>query len=207
MEGIKIKFKDIFKLFLIMIIAIGLLNVVYADSGPTIGENQAKITAQDYLNSHNLHYTAATHGDDSWQIKVKDTKTGEIKWIPFETYDGQFPTPNSEPTGNERYSDIYGVPTAWIVQINDNWKNVGQIYINDETGEILKVVINGKILENTMPQGNQTYEDKYASTNSNDTIDTTDQPQNTPDNTTWIILAVVSVLIIAGAGYWLKIRK
>ena len=47
-------FKNIFKLFLVTIIVIGLLNFVYADSGPTIGANQAQITAKDYLSSHNL---------------------------------------------------------------------------------------------------------------------------------------------------------
>ena len=196
-------FKNIFKLFLATII-VGLLNFVYADSGLTIGENQAQITANDYLNSHNLPYTASTSGYDSWQIKVKDTKTGQVQWMAYEKYESQFASQGSEPTGNERYIEIQNTPTAWIVHINDNGKNIGQIYINSETGEILKVTINGKVLENTMPQENQTNEDPSTS------INTTNQvPLNTSNNTTGIILAITSISIIAGAvvGYWFKIRK
>lgn len=189
------------------------LNFVYADSGPTIGENQAKITADDYLSSHNLSYTAATPGYDNWRIKVKDTKTGKIQWIAIETYYSQFPSKGSGPTGNERYVEIYGVPTVWIVQVNDNWKNVGKIYINDGTGEILKVVINGKVLENTMPQGNQTIlndtisQENQIDEDSSTSIDTANQiPQDTPY--IGLTLVVASILIIVGVvGYWFKIRK
>jgi len=156
-----------------------------------------------------LPYTAATPGYDNWRIKVKDTKTGKIQWMPCTTYFSQFATSDGMggPTGNERYVEIYGVPTVWIVQVNDNWKNVGQIYVNDATGEILKVTIDGKTLENIMPQGNQTSENVYTSANSTDIIDTTDQiPQDTlyPGLT---LLAVLSILIIAGAGYWFYRRK
>lgn len=173
------EYKSILKIFLIIIFIIGTLNFTYADAGPTIGENQAKASAQNYLNSHNLPYTAVTHSDDDWQIKVNDTKTGEVKWIPFMTWKEQFATPDgiAYPTDNERYIDIYGVPTVWIVQVSDkNEKNVGQIYVNDETGKVLKVIINGKVLKDII---NQTYplnEDPSASTNSTDTVDTVDPP-------------------------------
>ncbi|HML06314.1 MAG TPA: hypothetical protein VK426_11110 [Methanobacterium sp.] len=118
------------------------------------------------------------------------------------TWDEQFVTPDgrSEPTGNERYVEIQNVPTAWIVQVNDNLKKVGNIYIDSESGEILKVVINGKVLENVMGEG-----DQVNGTEINNTIDTTDQ---IPQNIIYIgILAVVSILIIASAGYWFKIKK
>lgn len=179
-----------------MIILIGSLNFAYADSGPTIGENQAQITANDYLSSHNLHYTAATPSDNDWQIKVKDTKTGEVKWIPFTEYKSDM---YEHGESENRYISIQNVPTIWIVHVSDYWKNVGQIYINSETGEILKVVMNGKTLENTMNEGYKT-NDSSASIN-------TDLPQDTLDNTTIIILVVFSILIVAGVGYWFKIRK
>jgi len=192
-------FKNIFKLFLITIIVIGLLNFVYADSGPTIGANQAQITAKNYLSSHNLSYTAVTPSDNNWQIKVKDNKTGEVKWIPFLEYK----TDLYENGGSEnRYISIENVPTLWNVQVNNNGEKIGQIDINGETGEILKVVINGDILENNIPQGNQTNEDPSTSLNTTNQV-----PQDTSNNTAGIILAVVSVLIIAGAVYWFKIRK
>ncbi|MEN6292847.1 MAG: hypothetical protein ABFD07_12635 [Methanobacterium sp.] len=195
--GDQIEFK---KLFLIIIIITGGLNVIYADSGPNIGANQAQITANDYLSSHNLHYTAATPSDNDWQIKVKDTKTGEVKWISFMEYNSDMYEHESE----NRYTSIQDVPTIWIVNVNDYWKNVGQIYINSETGEILKVIINGNTMENMMKEGHQT-NDSFAS---NTTNVTDPLPQDTSDNTTIIVLAVVSILIIAGTvGYWFKIRK
>ncbi|WP_424354680.1 hypothetical protein [Methanobacterium sp. MBAC-LM] len=83
--------KNIFKIFLITIFVMGILNLAYADSGPTIGANQAKTIAQNYLNAHNLPYTAVTPGWDDWKTKVKDTKTGEVKWIPQSEAKGDSP--------------------------------------------------------------------------------------------------------------------
>ncbi|MEN6551507.1 MAG: hypothetical protein ABFC34_01335 [Methanobacterium sp.] len=109
-----------------------------------------------------------------------------------------------EHESENRYTSIQDVPTIWIVNVNDYWKNVGQIYINSETGEILKVIINGNTMENMMKEGHQT-NDSFAS---NTTNVTDPLPQDTSDNTTIIVLAVVSILIIAGTvGYWFKIRK
>ncbi len=68
--------KNIFKLLVIFILIITILNCSYANAGPEIGPNQAKIIAQDYLNSHNLHYIAVTPDWDAWQFYVKDTRAG-----------------------------------------------------------------------------------------------------------------------------------
>jgi hypothetical protein len=107
-------------------------------------------------------------------------------------------------SGN-RYISIQNVPTIWIVHVNDYLKNVGHIYINSETGEILKVVINGNTMENMMKEGHQT-NDSSASINTTNATDPL--PQDTSDNTTTIVISIISILIIAGAvGYWFKIRK
>lgn len=193
MEGDQIEFKDISKLFLIPIIVIGFLNFAYADSGPTIGANQAQITASNYLSSHNLHYTAVTPDDNDWQIKVNDTKTGEVKWITMSEYSKDM----YEHGGSDRYMSIQNVPTVWIVHVNDNWKSVGQIYIDSETGEILKVVINGKTLENMIKEGNQT-NDLSASTNADNSV-----PQEASDNTIRIVLSIIILIAVIGVGYWI----
>ena len=81
--------KSIFGLFLMIIFVIGTLNFAYANGGPIVGENQAKQSAQNYLNTNNLPYTAVTPNWDDLQVKIKDTKTGEIKWIPMSKYDSE----------------------------------------------------------------------------------------------------------------------
>lgn len=131
------KSKSIF-ILLIVIFAIGTLNSAYANGGPVIGENQAKISAQNYLNSNNLSYTAVTPGWDDLQLKAIDIKTGEVKWIPESAIE------------EDRYDIIDGFP-VWIVQVeNKNNENVGQIYIDANTGEVLKAIINGKVLKSNI---------------------------------------------------------
>lgn len=192
--------ENILKLFLITIIITGTISFVYADSGPTIGTNQVKITVKDYLNFHKISYTnIIVNDDEDWKIEVKDTQTGEIKWIPFYgTYLSQFPNPH-EPTDNERYVEIQNVSTVWVAHIKDNGNEIGQIYIDSESGEILKVIINDKVMIDILSKENKivnyTAEGYYAA------------PQNTLDTTTAIALAITSILIIAGVVYWFKYKK
>ena len=145
----------------------GTLNFAYADEGPGIGPNQAEKIAQDYLNSNNLSYTAMTPSDDDQQIKVKDTQTGEVKWIPMTLANKDIPDSN----GKMRYEWIEGDP-IWIVQINDNsGQNVGQIYVDDRINQVLKVVIQGKVLKDDLNQREQLTEDYYNSLETNDTYE------------------------------------
>lgn len=130
--------KNMFKLFLIAIIVMGILNFSYADTGPTVGPNQAKNTAQNYLNSHNLPYSAITPNWDAWKAKVKDVKTGVEKWIPVDEAKKDSP----DFGGPGKYKGVSGYNTTWTVQINNkNGKNVGKIYIDAENGKILKTSI------------------------------------------------------------------
>lgn len=162
------EYKSILKVLLIIIFLIGTLNFVYADEGPGIGPNQAKIIAQDYLNSNNLPYTATTPGDDDQQVKVKDTQTGEVKWISMTLANKDIPDYN----GKMRYEPIED--PIWIVQVNDqNGKNVGQIYVDDYINQVLKVTIDGKILKDVLNQREQLTEDYYASQETNDTYEPT----------------------------------
>lgn len=172
--------KTIFKLFLIVILVIGTLNFVYANGSPTIGPNEAKISVQNYLDSNNLPYIAVTPGDDDWQLKVNDTKTGEIKWISQSVAEADALSWN-------RYHILTGQNEScdgWEVHVNDkNGKNVGRIYVDGQTGDVVTPIITTNVVANQVPQ-------------------------DTSDNTTGVMLAVVSILTIAGAvGYWFKIRK
>ncbi len=134
------KLKNIFRLFLIIIFVAGSLNFAYANGGPVIGENQAKKVAQNYLNSNNLSYTAITHGWDDLQVNAIDTKTGQIKWIPVSVAD-------EDSLKQDRYHLIDG-DLVWIVQVNDkNNESVGQIYVDANTAEVIKAIIDDKVLK------------------------------------------------------------
>lgn len=188
--------KNIFKILLIAIFVMGILNFVYADSGPNLGANQAKKIAQDYLNSHNLPYKAATPDDDAWQKKVKDTKTGGVKWIQFGTWKEDLP----DFGGPGRYTAVEGINDAWIVQVNDkNGKNVGRIYVDAETGKILKPIINE-------PKTNSTTNENTTANTTNTANTTAQIPQESSGNNTGIILGVVILIIIVGAGYFMYTR-
>lgn len=131
------EFKNVLKIFLALIFVFGVFSVVYADSGPTIGANQAQKIAQDYLKTNNLPYTAVTPGWDDWKAKVTVMSTGAQKWLPMSQVKGDL----MEDTG--KYEQVPGYNTAWVVQVNDqNGKNVGRIYVDAETGKILKAIIN-----------------------------------------------------------------
>lgn len=189
--------KNIFKIFLITIFVMGILNFAYADSGPTIGANQAKTIAQNYLNAHNLPYTAVTPGWDDWKTKVKDTKTGEVKWIPQSEAKGDSP----DFGGPGRYEWVQGYNSSWVVQVNDkNGKNVGRIYIDSENGNVLKA-----ILDPVSPTNNQST--STNTTNAVNPTNTTNQASQGQTNNTGLIIGVIILLIVVGVGYWMYSKR
>ncbi|MCZ3365508.1 MULTISPECIES: hypothetical protein [Methanobacterium] len=187
--------KNIFKIFLITIFVIGILNLAYADSGPTIGANQAKTIAQNYLNAHNLPYTAVTPGWDDWKTKVKDTKTGEVKWIPQSEAKGDSP----DFGGPGRYEWVQGYNSSWVVQVNDkNGKNVGRIYIDSENGNVLKAILDPVSTTNN---------NQSTSTNATNAVNPTNQASQGQTNNTGLIIGVIILLIVAGVGYWMYNKR
>lgn len=187
--------KNIFKIFLITIFVIGILNLAYADSGPTIGANQAKTIAQNYLNAHNLPYTAVNPGWDDWKTKVKDTKTGEVKWIPQSEAKGDSP----DFGGPGRYEWVQGYNSSWVVQVNDkNGKNVGRIYIDSENGNVLKAILDPVSTTNN---------NQSTSTNATNAVNPTNQASQGQTNNTGLIIGVIILLIVAGVGYWMYNKR
>ncbi len=182
--------KYILKIFLIVIFAIGTLNFVYANGGPVVGENQAKSSAQSYLNSHDLPYSAITPGWDDLKVKVKDTQSGEVKWIPVAVADeDQFNS--SEKT---RYEIIDAYP-VWMIQINDkNGRNVGQIRVDCNTGEILKVNVD------PAPITSQKQSKPANFTHAANT--TASIPSEPSSSTIGFIIGAIILIIVLGTGYW-----
>lgn len=156
--------KKLFQICLVLLISFGFFNIVYADSGPTIGANQAQNIAQNYLDSKNLPYDAITPDWDAWKVKVKDTKTGGVKWIPV-----SIAKPDSPDFGGPgRYEWIEGYNSAWVVQVeNQNGQNVGRIYVDAETGKVLKAILGQNSSKNDTFETNIT----AASTNQTATQD------------------------------------
>ncbi len=151
---LKMGLKKLFQILLFLIIVFSFFNIVHADSGPTIGANQAQKIAQFYLKSQDLPYTALTPGWDAWKSKVKDTKTGGVKWIPVSEAKADSP----DFGGPGRYQWVEGYNTTWVVQVeNQNGKNVGRIYVDAETGRILKAILDKNISkEDTFETNNTT---------------------------------------------------
>ena len=207
--------KSIFKISIITILIITILNCSYANAGPEIGPNQAKIIAQDYLTSHNLHYIAVTPNWDAWKFYVKDTKTGEKKWLPFDTVWSDLPDvggPGIYESIPSIFNNEYGV---WFVQINDkNGTNVGRIYVDDTTGKILKVTVPQKsqtknlsktTTENTITPKNTT--NTTNTTNSTSPILPGSNSQSEPSgNNTGIIFGIIILITAIGAGYFMYTR-
>ncbi len=186
--------KTIFKLFLIAIFVIGILNFAYADSGPTLGANQAQKIAQNYLNSHNLHYTAVTPGWDDWKAKIKDKKTGAEKWIPVSEAKGDSP----DFGGPGKYEWVSGYNTAWVIQVNDkNGKNVGRIYIDSENGNILKAILDPV---------SSTNQNQSTPTTANTTNATAPTSQGSSGNSNILIAGIIILIVVIGAGYFMYSR-
>lgn len=179
------KIKGVLMIFLITIFLIAILNSVYADHSPTIGENQAKKIAQNYLNSQGLPYkvTAAAYVTD-----IQNKKTGAIKWISIdqaanmtgfyakedinETYLSNFQWKYAGSSPDERRSGY-----VWKVSvINSQESYIGAIYVDSLSGNIFKTDLNS--VNNT--NSNQTI-------NATNTTNQTSNPQE-PANTSEIIL-------------------
>ena len=200
--------KSIFKILVITILIITILNCAYADTGPTIGENQAKTIAQDYLNSHNLPYTAITPDGNIWYYYVKDTKTGEKEWISIETFihdDTEFGGPGKY---KKVFDNMYGV---WLVQVNNkNGKTVGTIYVDGETGKILKVTISQK--SQTKSLSNTITKNLSKPKNTTNTTNLTSQTfpessQSGPSGVnTGTMFGIIALIIAIGAGYFMYTR-
>lgn len=192
-------FRDILKIFLVIILVIGTLNFVYANGGPVVGENQAKTSAQSYLNSHNLPYSAITPRWDDLKVKVNDTQTGEVKWIPVVIADeDQF---NS--SGEIRYKVIDAYP-VWMIQINDkNGKNVGQIRVDCNTGEVLKVNVDPAPI--TSQKQSKPANFTHAA---NATASIPPEPsKNNIGFNVGFILGVIILIIVVSTGYWTYIKR
>ena len=140
-----IKIKKIIDIIIISILLIGIINTTYADTPPSIGENQAKMIAQKYLNNHGLsYYKAKTPVPQDWRVKVKDTKTGKTKWIPYLTYRSDYKGDNPfDDTTIPRYNIIFSKKTVgesiksrWFVPVYHHGKKVGTVYVSTETGKV-----------------------------------------------------------------------
>ena len=200
--------KSIFKFAVISILIITILNCAYADTGPTVGENQAKTIAQDYLNSHNLHYTAITPNGNIWYYYVKDTKTGAKEWISIDTFIHDDPEFGGPGRYKKVFDDMYGV---WLVQVNsENGKNAGTIYVDGETGKILKVTVSQKSQIKNLSK--TTTKNRSTPKNVTNTTSLTSQTFPEPNqsgasgNNTGIIYGIITLIIALGAGYLIYTR-
>ena len=199
----------IFKILLIAILIITILNCSYANAGPQIGPNKAKTVPQDYLNSHSLLYIALTPNWDAWKFYVKDTKTGEKKWLPFDTVWSDMPDvggPGIYKNIPSIFNNEYGM---WFVQVNDkNGKNVGQIYVDDTTGKILKVTVpqksQAKNLSKTTTKSAITPKNTTNTTNTanltGQTFPESNSRSDSSGNNTEII-SIIALIIAIGASY------
>ena len=130
------RIKNVSRIFLMSILVMGTISLCYADSGPTIGINQAKSIANNYIQSHNLPYKVTTA---TWMIYIKNKETGKVKLVSTTEWDRM--------TGGNKFIDDPNFPWTyagykyswWKVAIADPQGNrVGTLWINAETGKILK---------------------------------------------------------------------
>jgi hypothetical protein len=131
------RIKNVFGIFLMSIFVLGTISFCYADSGPNIGINQAKSIANSYLQSHNLPYKVTTA---TWMIYIKNKQTGKIKLVSVEKWDAMTGG-NKERSADPNFLWTYADTTLswWKVAIADpQGQRVGTIWINAETGKILK---------------------------------------------------------------------
>lgn len=195
--------KSIFKILVIAILIITILDCSYADTGPYVGENQAKNVAQCYLNSHNLLYKVTTA---TFMIELYDyQKTKHKKWVSSSQFDTM--RKNNETFEGEPVDNYYGsgTPCAWKVHVsNSQGKEIGSIWIDvDGNGAIIKIDLPSN-KQNTKIQNN---------TNSSQTTNITNQTfpesNNQPTssgNNTGIIFGIITLVIAIGAGYLIYTR-
>lgn len=188
--------KIIFKISVIAILIITILNCTYADTGPYVGENQAKIIAQSYLTSHNLPYKVTT----ITQMYKLDNykKPRHIRWVSSSQLDNKSDTFEGVPIGDYIES---GTLVAWKVNIaNSDGKEIGNIWINvDGNGDIIKIDLpnnkqNKKIQSNT--NSNQT-------NTTNQTFPESNSPSDPLGSDAEIIFGIIILVIALGAGYFI----
>lgn len=127
-------------IFFLLVLMLGAMYPVYADSPPQITETQAINIAQDFLNSQELSYKAIS---TTLKTKARVVATGEITWEDYGVVKND--SPDFGGPGNFEF-----IVTAWAVQLVDNNGNsVGIIYVNAETGEIIETTISGVPMEST----------------------------------------------------------
>ena len=182
-------FKSIFNFLIISILIIAILNCSYADTGPYVGENQAKTVAQDYLNSHGLPYkvTAATYMIELCSYR----ETNHTKWVSSSQFDTM--RKNNETFEGESVDNYYGsgTPCAWKVNVaNSQGKEIGNIWID--------VYGTGKIIKINLPHNQNT---QNVSTNSTNT--TIPVSQGSSGNNTGIMLGIIILIIAIGVGYFM----
>ena len=198
--------KSIFKLAIITILIITILNCAYADTGPSIGENQAKTIAQNYLNSHNLPYTAVTPNGNIWYYYVKNTKTGEKEWISINTFIHDDPEFGGPGIYKKVFDNMYGV---WLVQVNcRDGKNAGTIYIDGETGKILKFTVPRKSQTTNLSKTVANTAPKNTTNITNATSQTFPESnsKSEPSGVNTGIFSIIALIIAIGAGYFMYTR-
>ena len=196
LEGDYMAIKSIFKISLMAILIITILNCTYADTGPYVGENQAKTIAQSYLTSHNLPYKVTT----TTQMYKLDNykKPRHIRWVSSSQLDNKSDTFEGVPLGDYVGS---GTLVAWKVNIaNSDDKEIGNIWINvDGNGDIIKIDLpnnkqNTKIQSNT--NSNQT-------NTTNQTFPESNSPSDPLGSDAGIIFGIIILIIVLGAGYFM----
>jgi len=201
--------KGVFKFLLITISIITILNCSYADAGPEIGPNQAKIISHDYIIMHNLHYTAVTPNWNAWSFYVKDTKTEEKKWLSADIVipdDPMFGGPGRYKLTQSGLNNTKGV---WIVQVNDkSGQNAGQIYVDAETGKVLNITIAPQKSHNdssVKPMKATNLTNINSPTNTNQTFPESDsQPKHSTSNNG--LFGLIAIIIATSIGYFMYTR-
>lgn len=90
------------------------------------------------------------------------------------------------------------ITAVWKVStVDSQGKGTGSIWVNSETGKITKTELKTVTAPNNT--ANQT-----ANATTNATNETT---SGTSNNNTWIIIGIIIVVIVIGAGYWMYSRR
>ncbi len=187
-------FKSIFNFLVISILIITILNCTYADTGPYVGENQAKHVVQNYLNSHGLPYKVTTA---TYMIELHDYwKTNHTKWVSSSQFDTM--RNNNETFEGEPVDNYYGsgTPSAWKVNVaNSQGREIGNIWVD--------VYGTGKIIKINLPN-NQDTTNNVNSTNVTNTTIPISQESSSSD--TVFIFGIIILISAIGAGYFMYTR-
>ncbi|MBI5679279.1 MAG: hypothetical protein HZC47_00040 [Methanobacterium sp.] len=137
-------------------------------------------------------------------IQIKNRQTGSTKWVTPSQWDsmtgGNKFKPDEDPTFQWEYvSEGFG---AWkVATVDSQGKGTGSIYVNDQTGKITKTELKAVTTQTNSTKSNNT-NPANATTNA-----TNQTAPGTSNNNTWIIIGIIIVIIIIGAGYWMYSRR